>query len=98
MKTMTCKELHGPCDELIHGETSEEMIVNSQKHGMAMAAKGDQDHIKVMEKMKEGLNDPEAVKKFCDCDPASTLNRLQEFFKLFLSGGLNSEFSYVFVL
>lgn len=31
-------------------------------------------------------------------DPASTLNRLKEFFKLFLSDGLNSEFAYAFGL
>ncbi len=66
MKTMTCKELHGPCDELIHGETSEEMIVNSQKHGMEMAGKGDQDHIKVMEEMKHHMDNPEEVKKWMD--------------------------------
>lgn len=66
MKTMTCRQLHGPCDALIHGETAEEMMANSQKHGMEMAAKGDAVHIEVMEKMKDGMNDPEAVKKFMD--------------------------------
>jgi hypothetical protein len=66
MKTMTCKQLHGPCDEPIHGETAEEMMQNSQKHGMDMAAKGDQDHIKVMEEMKGHVSDPEAVKQFMD--------------------------------
>ncbi len=66
MKTMTCKQLHGPCDELIHGETAEEMMQNSQKHGMDMAAKGDQNHIRVMEEMKSHMDDPEAVKQFMD--------------------------------
>ena len=66
MKTMTCKQLHGSCDVVIHGETSEEMMENSQKHGMEMAAKGDANHITVMEKMKEGMNDPEAVKQFME--------------------------------
>ncbi len=74
------------------------MMENSKKHGMEMAAKGDAVHIAVMEKMKEGLNDPEAVKKFCDCDPASTLNRLRKFFELFLSDGLSFEFAYTFGL
>lgn len=31
-------------------------------------------------------------------DPASTLNRLKEFFELFLQNGLNSEFAYQFGL
>lgn len=66
MKTMTCKELHGPCDMLIHGETPEEMIENSQKHGMEMVAKGDADHIKIMEAMRQHMDDPQAVKQFME--------------------------------
>ncbi len=66
MKTMTCKQLHGPCNALIHGETSEEIIQNSQKHGMEMAARGDADHIKVMEAMRHHMDDPAAVKQFMD--------------------------------
>jgi len=63
---MTCKQLHGPCDALIHGETAEEMMENSQKHGMEMAAKGDQDHIRVMEVMRQHMDDPEAVRKWME--------------------------------
>ncbi len=66
MKTMTCKQLYGPCDAFIKGATAEEMIENSQKHGMEMAAKGDAEHIAVMEKMKEGMTDPEAVKQWME--------------------------------
>lgn len=32
------------------------------------------------------------------CEPLSTLNRLEEFFELFLRDGLNSEFAYLFGL
>lgn len=63
---MTCKQLHGSCDVLIHGATAEEMIANSQKHGIEMAAKGDTEHIKVMEAMKQHMDDPEAIKKFME--------------------------------
>ena len=66
MKTMTCKQLHGPCDELIHGETAEEMMQNSQKHGMEMAAKGDKAHLEIMESMKHHMDDPESVKQFME--------------------------------
>ncbi len=66
MKTMTCKQLHGPCDAFIQGETSDEMIKNSQKHGMEMAAKGDEDHIRVMEEMRQHMGDPEAVKQWME--------------------------------
>lgn len=68
MKTMTCKELHGPCDFLIHGETAEEMIENSQKHAMEMVSKGDKVHIEAMEAMKQQHEDmePEAVKQWME--------------------------------
>jgi hypothetical protein len=62
MKTMTCKQLFGPCDELIHGETAEEMMKNSQNHGMEMVAKGDQSHIDAMNEMKKNMN-PESMGK-----------------------------------
>jgi hypothetical protein len=32
MKTMTCKQMGGPCDEQIHGETPEEMTNNGTEH------------------------------------------------------------------
>ena len=64
MKTMTCKQLYGPCDAPIHGATAEEMMENSKKHAMEMVAKGDKVHIDAMEKMKKQHKDmkPEAVK------------------------------------
>lgn len=53
MKTMTCKQLYGPCDALIHGETADEMMENSQKHAMDMVAHGDKVHIDAMEIMRK---------------------------------------------
>jgi len=66
MKTMTCKQLYGPCDALIHGETAEEMMENSQKHAMDMVAKGDKIHIDAMDAMKKqhANMDTEAVKQW----------------------------------
>lgn len=68
MKTMTCKQLYGPCDALIHGETAEEMMENSQKHAMEMVAKGDKVHIDAMEAMKkQHMNmTPEAMKQWME--------------------------------
>ena len=68
MKTMTCKQLHGPCDALIHGATAEEMMENSKKHAMEMVAKGDVLHTEAMNAMKK-LHmdmDPEAVKQWME--------------------------------
>lgn len=53
MKTMTCKQLYGPCDALIHGATAEEMIAKSQEHAMEMVASGDALHIEAMNAMRE---------------------------------------------
>ena len=68
MKTMTCKQLHGPCDTLIKGATAEEMMQNSQKHAMEMVASGDKVHIDAMEAMRKQHMDmtPEAQKQWME--------------------------------
>ena len=66
MKTMTCKQLGGPCDQEFHAETFDEMVEMSQKHGVEMAEKGDESHIKVMEKMREGMKDPKTMQEWVE--------------------------------
>ena len=61
MKTMTCKQLAGACDEEFHAETFEEMGELSRTHAMEMAEKGDQGHIDKMEEMKSLMNKPGAA-------------------------------------
>ena len=63
MKTMTCKQLGGVCDEEFHAETLEEMAEMAKKHAMEMAEKGDKRYIEQMEEMKKGTNDPGAKKE-----------------------------------
>ncbi len=65
---MTCKQLYGPCDALIHAESAEEMMENSKKHGMELVAKGDALHIEAMNTMKKQHMDmsPEAVKQWME--------------------------------
>jgi len=55
MKTMTCKQLGGPCELEFHAETFEAMVEQSKAHGMEMFQKGDEDHIRVMNQMKEKM-------------------------------------------
>lgn len=57
MKTMKCKELYGPesCEVEISGATAEEMMQNSQRHGMEMYMAGDEDHVEVMNVMREKM-------------------------------------------
>ncbi len=64
MKTMTCKQLGGVCDEEFHAETLEEMAEMAKKHAMEMAEKGDKGHIEKMEEMKDLMNKPGAVEEW----------------------------------
>lgn len=64
MKTMNCKQLGGACEKEFHAKTFEEMAEISKKHGMEMYQKGDEAHMKVMEKMKELMNDPKAMQEW----------------------------------
>ncbi len=62
MKTMTCKQLGGACDEKLQASTFEEMAEQSKNHGMNMVQKGDASHIAAMAAMMEKMQDSEAMK------------------------------------
>ena len=62
MKTMTCKQLGGVCDEEFSTNTFEEMAEMSKKHGMEMFQMGDEEHLKAMNEMQKLMNYPEAMK------------------------------------
>ena len=68
MKTMTCKQLGGPesCDKEFHAETFEEMAELSKNHAMEMFQKGDEDHLKAMQDMKELMKDSEAMQEWME--------------------------------
>ena len=44
MKTMTCKELGGPCDLELRGETADEVIKLQDQHLKDVVAEGDESH------------------------------------------------------
>ncbi len=77
MKTMTCNQLGGVCDEEFHAETFKDMSEQSKNHAMKMVQKGDQAHLAKMEEMKQGMNDPEAMKKWMD-DKRQEFDQLAE--------------------
>lgn len=52
MKQLSCKQLGGACDQMITGNTPEEMAEDSKKHAMKMFAANDEAHINAMEKMR----------------------------------------------
>jgi len=62
MKTMTCKQLGGACNQTFHANSFEEMAELSKKHGMEMFQKGDKDHLAAMNEMKVLMQAPDAMK------------------------------------
>ena len=64
MKSMTCKQLGGACDTVFQANNFEEIAVLSKKHGMEMFQKGDKAHLEAMNKMKELMQTPDAMKEW----------------------------------
>jgi hypothetical protein len=52
VKTMTCKQLGGPCDLPLHGDTADEVIKAQDKHLKEMVAGGDDSHQAALKAMK----------------------------------------------
>jgi hypothetical protein len=52
MKTMTCKQLGGPCDHALRGETADEVIKAQDQHLAEAVAAGDDTHGTALKEMK----------------------------------------------
>jgi predicted small metal-binding protein len=52
MKTMTCKQLGGPCDFQLHGATADEVIKAQDKHLKELVSNGDESHQDALKEMK----------------------------------------------
>lgn len=52
MKTMTCKQLGGPCDLIHRGEDANEVIHAQDAHLKEAVAAGDSDHGPALKEMK----------------------------------------------
>lgn len=52
MKTMTCRELGGPCEHEHHGETANDVIKAQDKHLRSVVEQGDQTHAEALKAMK----------------------------------------------
>ena len=64
MKTMTCKQLGGACDEVFRANSFEEIAEMSKKHGMEMFQQGDEEHLKAMNEMNDLMKNPDAMKEW----------------------------------
>ena len=52
MKTMTCRQLGGPCDHPNHGDTADEVIKAQDRHLKEIVAGGDSAHEGALKEMK----------------------------------------------
>lgn len=52
MKTMTCKQLGGPCDQRLQGDTADAVIQAQDRHLQDMVADGDDTHAPALKEMK----------------------------------------------
>ena len=52
MKTMTCKQLGGPCELALQGETADEVIKAQDRHLKEVVASGDETHKGALKDMK----------------------------------------------
>jgi hypothetical protein len=52
MKTMTCKQLGGPCDFPLRGTSADEVIKGQDRHLKEMVAGGDETHDGALKAMK----------------------------------------------
>lgn len=58
MKTMTCRQLGGPCDTAFHAVTADEIIKAQDAHLKAMVANGDSTHEPARQEMKARWRKP----------------------------------------
>jgi hypothetical protein len=58
MKTMTCKQLGGPCDLAHHGDTADDVIKAQDKHLKEVVAAGDEAHQQAAKEMKGRWRNP----------------------------------------
>jgi len=64
MKTMSCRQLGGACEEVFHANTFEEIAELSKQHGMDMFQTKDEAHLKAMGEMQQLMQKPEAMKEW----------------------------------
>lgn len=66
MKTMTCKELGGACNQKLTASTFDEIAMLTSKHAREKVQQGDADHIEAMNAMRSAMTSPEAMNAWMD--------------------------------
>ncbi len=58
MKTMTCRQLGGPCDSPHTGKTANEVIKAQDSHLKEMVGNGDETHAQALKEMRGRWKNP----------------------------------------
>ena len=58
MKTMTCKQMGGPCSAPFHGSNADEVIKAQDNHLKEMVARGDETHKGTLKSMQGRWRSP----------------------------------------
>jgi len=66
MKTMSCKELGGACDQTFSANTFDEIAMMVSKHAREMVQQGDAAHIQAMNEMRNNMTSPDAMNAWMD--------------------------------
>jgi predicted small metal-binding protein len=66
MKTMTCKQLGGACDQKFQANTFEEIVAQSKNHGMEMIQNGDAAHLQAMQEIQTSLQSPHDMSRWVE--------------------------------
>jgi hypothetical protein len=77
MKTMTCKQLGGACDQKFSAGTFDEISLMVSKHAREMVQQGDAAHIAAMNDMRSQMTSPDKMKSWMD-DKRNAFNALPD--------------------
>jgi hypothetical protein len=58
MKSMTCQQLGGPCELVLHGDNANDVIKAQDQHLKDMVAGGDETHQRALTEMKGRWKNP----------------------------------------
>jgi predicted small metal-binding protein len=66
MKTMSCKQLGGACNQTFSADTFDEIAMMVSKHAREMVQQGDAAHIEAMNEMRNNMTSPQAMSAWMD--------------------------------
>jgi hypothetical protein len=77
MKTMTCLQLGGACEQTFSANTFDEIAMMVSKHAREKVQQGDAAHIEAMNEMRNSMTSPDAMAVWMD-DKRKAFNALPE--------------------